>query len=224
MLFSAIINLNAQESDYKTEGINIECSTSKMYKPDIFNIKVSISEFESTDPMSQETTKIGIEKIEKTIYKKLEELNFKEIKLNRFYESPTIQNYNFVNSQRKLIRKEISFTWNSQLEYEILFKKLELKGVDNILIEANYSEELQLKIKEELSEKTITKAKNEAQNIAKKLNIELGQISNFNSVCSLTKKNTVINQYYQGNSGYYPNNNIGEEEIFTTVYITYKTK
>ena len=228
IIFSLTFNkLFAQKNiPNNSDGINIECSASSMYKPDIFNIKVSISEFESTDPITQETTKIGIEKIETTIYKKLEDLKFKEIHLNKFYESPSLQNYNYnyTNLQKSFIRKEISFTWNNELKFEALFKKLQLKGVDNILIEAKYSEELQLKINQELSEKAIIKAQNEAKQIAYRLNLELGQISSFSSNSSLTKKSNEFNQSYIPNSGYYPNNNIGEKEFFTTVYLTYKTK
>ena len=151
---------NAQENNYTTKGISIEASATSMFKPDIFNIVIAISEFESTDPMTQETTKIDIDKIEETIYKKLKELNFQKIDLNKIYVNPLIQNYNYnyAGSQKKLLKKEISFLWNNEIEFETLFKKLQLKGVDNIYIESKFSDKLQNSIKKELLDKAIYKA------------------------------------------------------------------
>ena len=217
---------NAQENKYTTKGISIETSATSMFKPDIFNIVIAISEFESTDPMTQETTKIDIDKIEETIYKKLKELNFQKIDLNKIYVNPLIQNYNYnyAGSQKKLLKKEISFLWNNEIEFETLFKKLQLKGVDNIYIESKFSGKLQNSIKKELLDKVIYKAKNEANHIAKTLNIELAEIVNFNENCSLTKRTTINNQYYPNGNVYYSSNTIGKQEFFTTVCLTYNTK
>lgn len=176
--------------------------------------------------MSQETTKIDIDKIEETIYKKLKELNFTDINLDKIYVNPSIQNYNYnyTNTQKKLLKKEISFVWNNEIEFETLFKKLQLKGVDNILITPNYSANLQKRIKQELSDKAIVNVKKEASHIAKMLNIELDKIISFNENSSLTKKAVINNLYYPNGSLYYGSNVIGEQEFSTTISLTYSTK
>jgi len=224
-LFLILNFINAQELVDQTHGINITASATGKYKPDLFKVSVIISEFESTDPITQETTRIEIEKIEETIYKKLKELNITQVKLENIYMTPGVQNYNYNNSQRKLLKKEVSFNWSNENELELLFKKLLLKGIDNIIIKSNYSESLENEIRKELSEKAIKNAKKEASEISKLLKLELGDVISFNENSSITPSTLQNNQTYANYNGYYySTNKIGEQDFFTTVNLTFKTK
>lgn len=224
-LFFIINLINAQELANHTQGISFTASAKGKYKPDLFKVSVIISEFESTDPITQETTKIGIEKIEETIYKKLNELNIQKIELESIFSTPAIQNYNYANSQRKLLKKEISFNCEKEVELEQLFEKLLLKGVDNIIIESSYSEKLHKKIKKELLQKAIKNAQKEANELSQLLSIELSEILQFKETSSITPTINQNKQTYANYNGYYySSNSIGEQKFFTTIELTYNSK
>lgn len=232
LLFTANVSLSQEDgigAETESSSITITSSADVWASPDEVTVQITISEYVHTDPETQATTAISLEKVKKTLFEKLKvigvdksDLEFSSMaegnnynNYNYGYVAPSYPNYN--STQKKTLSSTYYLEWSSsESKLQELYETLRFNGLTSVILNCDYSEELKGKIREELIDECIKNGTIDAQLVAKSTGVTLGEIVSF------TLDQTYNNQQYYGGVNAYFNNSLLRQKHFCTAKLSFQ--
>ena len=220
--FSQDTSNNLEISETKNT-LTIHSNAHIVKSPDLVTIQITLTEYVHTDPTSQETTSIELSTIKKTLLEKLKELGVDEsaLKFASMLEGNNHYNYNnsfainYNTTQKKSLSAAYNLKWTaSEKELQRLFETLRFNGITSIVLQCDYSDELDAEIRQELLESCIKEGKKDALIAVEALNMKLGEVV---SLSNYTNENNM--PVYSGGNIYYNNSLIPQKHTSSATII-----
>jgi uncharacterized protein YggE len=209
-----------------TNTITINSNAHIWQSPDLVKVQITITEYVHTDPVSQETTSIELSTIKNTLCEKLKELGVdqNELQFASMAEGNNHYNYGnqyaltpYTNTQKKSLSAAYNLKWKaSENELTKLFEALRFNGVTSVVLQCDYSQELDAEIRQELLENCIKEGQEDAMIAARIANKKLGEIV---SIANSTNENSM--PVYSGGNMYY-NNSLNAQKHTCSATITFE--
>jgi uncharacterized protein YggE len=225
MLFSATaFSQNAGSGKQVTipsapNTITIQNRTSINYVPDEIDVNITLLEYVKTDPESQQTNTIHMDELEKQLIEKLNPFGLKEsdLTLTNIYDMAPTQNNMYgqpqlyTNTQKRQLKKSVSLVWKKNAsELKNFMEAMRFTGVHSIFITSSISDQKKKELNEQLMDKVMKEALEQAKNLAGISNKTLGDVVSVNidpiATGALITENSVYPYYNNYNSFYGTNN------------------
>lgn len=213
-----------QEKEFNQKSITIVSNISKDFVPDSFKVYVNLEEYEHVNAEDQKVTKIVMEEVERSVYKKIEELGIKqkEVKIANISEvQQNPYNYNlnqnYVTTQKRELSKVLLFQVKSVKDLERTYILLRLNGVKNVAALPVFSAETQHKNEQELIRLAMADARKKADEYAAIIGKKLTTVLTVSEQLAYGEALTAVNfntNYYQN---YYGNNGVCQKSLSLSV-------
>lgn len=216
-----------QEKEGMQKSVTIVSTISKDFVPDSFCIYVNLEEYEHVNPEDQKVTKMTMDDVERSVYKKIEEIGIKQkdVRIANIAEiQPNAYNYNYnlnqnyVSTQKRDLSKTLTFKVKSQKDLERTYVLMRLNGVKNVVALPVFSTESQQKIDQELIRLAMTNARKKADEYAVIIGKKLTNVLHVSEVNVYGEAQTAVTfntNYYQ--NYYYGNNGVCSKSLHLSV-------
>lgn len=213
ILISATLNAQQVQPTLMPNTITITSTVNKVYQADYFSVKLTLQEYDDTNPATQETKAVKISTIEGLVYQKLEKIKItkKDLKIETIAENRPGNNYNYLTTYNATQKRKISKVYSFQLAdiaaVEKMYQQMRINGVMQVQVVPKFNPNSLLQIENELTSLALKKAKSKLTHLSKETGIKTVSISSISdaasaaaSAISYRETNSWNNLNYNGQS------------------------